>query len=66
MLPDSAEAYQENDIMMGMKYLLSLARTKKLPLTILLALGTNLGSHEGTSPLAQYLDTISNFPALSQ
>ena len=64
VLPDSAEAYQENDIMMGMKYLLSLARTKKLPLTILLALGTNLGSHEGTSPLAQYLDTISNFPGI--
>ena len=64
MLPDSAEAYQENDIMMGMKYLLSLARTKRLPLTILLALGTNLGSHEGTSPLAQYLDTISNFPGI--
>lgn len=31
VLPDSAEAYQENDIMMGMKYLLSLARTKRLP-----------------------------------
>ena len=64
VLPDSAEAYQENDIMMGIKYLLSIARTKKLPLTILLALGTNQGSHEGTSPLAQYLDTISNFPGI--
>lgn len=64
VLPESAEAYQENDIMMGIKYLLSIARTKKLPLTILLALGTNLGSHEGTSPLARYLDTISNFPGI--
>lgn len=64
VLPDSAEAYQENDIMMGIKYLLSLARTKGLPLTILLALGTNLGSHEGTSPLARYLNIVSNFPGI--
>ena len=64
IVSDTAEAYQENDIMMGIKYLLLLSRKYHLPLTILLSLGTNLGSHEGTSPLAQYLNTISDFPGI--
>lgn len=54
-----AEAYQENDIMAGILYLLHLASVHDLPLTLLIAMGTNLGSHEGTSPLASYLNMIS-------
>lgn len=64
LIPSSSEAYQENDIMMGIKYLLLVARRHRLPLTILISLGTNMGSHEGTSPLARYLDTVSAFPGV--
>ena len=59
-LGDGAQAYQENDIMMGIKYLLTLAGRHQMPLIILLGLGTNSGSHNGTSPLAQYMRSLSN------
>ncbi|MFR5602224.1 MAG: S8 family peptidase [Lachnospiraceae bacterium] len=59
-LGDQAEAYQENDIMLGIKYLLGLAARHQMPLVILLGLGTNLGSHTGSSPLGQYLRALSN------
>lgn len=59
-LPQDAEAFQEDDIMLGIKYLLYIARSRSLPLTILLGLGTNMGSHDGTSPLGRYLSEQSS------
>lgn len=58
LLPETAIAFQENDIMLGIKYLLYLARIYQMPLIILLGLGTNSGSHDGTSPLALYLTEL--------
>ncbi|QBE98441.1 hypothetical protein PMF13cell1_04007 [Blautia producta] len=55
LVPDSAEAYQENDIMMGIKYLTLISAQYRMPLVICLGLGTNTGSHEGTSPLGLLL-----------
>lgn len=55
LIQDSAEAYQENDIMMGIKYLTLLSVQYRMPLVICLGLGTNTGSHEGTSPLGLLL-----------
>lgn len=55
LISPDAEAYQENDIMLGIKFLLLSARRHQLPITILIGAGTNMGSHEGTSPLAQYI-----------
>lgn len=54
-----AVVYQENDIMMGIKYLRVEAFTLRRPLVILLGVGSNLGSHEGTSPLSVMLQDIS-------
>lgn len=59
-----ADAYQEDDIMLGIKYLLYLARQYALPITLLLGLGTNMGSHDGTSPLASYLSYLSTSPGI--
>ena len=56
-----ADAYQENDIMMGIKYLRISAFRLKRPLIILIALGSNLGSHEGTSPLSDTIQDASRF-----
>ena len=55
LIQDTAEAYQENDIMMGIKYLTLISARYKMPLIICLGLGTNMGSHEGTSPLGLLL-----------
>lgn len=58
LIREGADAYQENDIMMGVAYLLHLARRFSMPLVICLGLGTNQGSHVGKSPLGLYLDDI--------
>lgn len=62
---DSAEAFQENDIMLGIKYLSYLAYTNGLPLVIYIGLGTNYGSHDGSSPLGLTLNGLSRFIGLS-
>ncbi len=61
LLAEGADAYQENDIMMGIKYLLLLAAFYHLPLVILIGLGTSQGSHEGTSPLGKMLGQTAEF-----
>ena len=47
--------FQENDIMLGIQYLDELAKKKNQPLVLCLALGTNMGDHNGSSPLAAML-----------
>ncbi len=64
LIPSSVPAFQENDIMVGVKYLLYIARNYQMPLTILLGLGTNAGSHEGALPLASYLTRLSSVSGL--
>ena len=61
LLADSAAAYQENDIMMGLKYLLLLAASRGLPLVALIGFGTSQGSHEGTSPLGKMLSQLAGY-----
>lgn len=55
-----AIAYQENDIMMGVKYLKQLALSRQVPLVICIGLGTNQGGHDGTAPLGLVLGNIGN------
>lgn len=57
-IKDNAIAYQENDIMAGVSYLVALARKRQQPLVICLGIGTNCGSHSGGLPLARLLDTL--------
>ena len=59
LIQDGADAYQENDIMMGVSYLYFLARKYSMPLVVCIPLGTNIGSHMGMSRLGQYLNQVS-------
>lgn len=59
LIQDEAEAYQENDIIMGVSYLYFLARKYSMPLVVCIPLGTNMGSHMGMSRLGQYLNQVS-------
>lgn len=52
--------YQENDIMLGVKYLNELAEKRGMPLVICIAVGTNQGGHSGLSPLSGLLEVYSN------
>ncbi len=58
LIDENAIAYQENDIMMGIKYLGLLAYRNRLPLVIFIGVGTNYGSHDGTSPLGLTLNSL--------
>lgn len=51
-----AVCYQENDIMLGMRYLNQLAKKRGMPLVLCLAMGTNFGGHNGTSLLSLLTD----------
>ncbi|MCM1174445.1 MAG: S8 family peptidase [Blautia sp.] len=58
LVADNAAAYQENDIMEGVKYLEQMAIVLQRPVVIVLGIGTNMGDHMGNSPLASYLDKV--------
>lgn len=52
---ENAILYQENDIMMGINYLISIAEKENKPLIICLGLGTNQGDHAGNSPVSKMI-----------
>ena len=58
LIDDSAVAYQENDIMEAVKYLQQMAVAFSRPVVIVIGLGTNMGSHDGTSALDTYLNIV--------
>jgi len=55
LIPESAVAYQENDLMLGVRYLMETARNLQRPLVICIALGSNQGGHTGNTPLEDVL-----------
>ncbi|MFI3238132.1 MAG: S8 family peptidase [Lachnospiraceae bacterium] len=58
LLDSDTVAFEENDIMLGCKYLLDYANKVRKPLVICLGIGTNWGDHAGNSPLGVYLSDI--------
>lgn len=54
-IKDGVDAYQENDIMLAVLYLMDLRMRYNRPLVIVLGVGTGNGSRTGGSPLAQLL-----------
>lgn len=60
LIDDKAEAYQENDIMEAVRYIQRMAVPFSKPVVIVLGIGTNMGSHDGTSPLASYLNIVAS------
>lgn len=53
-----APCYQENDIMAGVSFLVSLAEELTKPLVIVLGLEGNLGDHDGNTPLGIMLSEL--------
>lgn len=65
LIRQGVPAFQENDIMMGVRYLLEQAYKFRMPLVIYLGVGTNQGNHDGTSPLGTQLQQIGGLVGLS-
>ena len=47
LLPNEAEVFQEDDIMLAISYVLQCAVESQKPLSICIGLGTSMGAHEG-------------------
>lgn len=60
LINDEADAFMENDIMLGIKYLIDVSVKLKKPIVICFGIGTNQGDHNGSGPLCEYLSTIAN------
>lgn len=56
--------YQENDIMCGIAYILNIARKLGKQAVICIGMGTNLGNHDGETPLCNMIDYINMLPGL--
>jgi len=60
LIPSDADCYQENDIMLGIRYLLSAAQKLSRPISICIGLGTSQGSHESRDALSTYVTSIAS------
>ncbi|ABX41945.1 S8 family peptidase [Lachnoclostridium phytofermentans] len=54
--------YQKSDIMMGIKYIINVARRLNRPLVLCIAMGSSQGGDDGLDPLSYYLNDISRAP----
>ncbi|MFI3172569.1 MAG: S8 family peptidase [Eubacteriales bacterium] len=64
-ISETVPCYQENDIILGIQYLKNLADKLDMPLVLCIALGCNLGSHTGISPLPNILNKYSDMPRMA-
>ena len=58
-LAENKIAFDSVDIILGMKYVIDVAKQLGKPLVILLPMGTNSGAHDGSSLIERYIDEIS-------
>ncbi|MCI6867072.1 MAG: S8 family peptidase [Lachnospiraceae bacterium] len=55
LIPEGAAAFQETDLMLGVRYMVNISKELQMPLVICITLGTNQGGHTGTTPLEDVL-----------
>ena len=60
MIPEGATCYQENDIMLGVKYLTNISRKSVRPISICIGFGTSQGAHDERGVLSSYLSDIAD------
>lgn len=59
-IPEDAICFQQDDIMLGIQYLVNTAYSLKRPIAICIALGTNQGPHDGSSIFSSYISSVGN------
>lgn len=55
-IPENAECYQENDLMLGMAWLVDLAQRLEKPLVLCIGMGTSMGGHNGEEAITLLTD----------
>lgn len=63
-VPENALCYQESDIILGIRFLVTVAQRLNRPLVICLALGSNQGGHDGRGASDIYLDYLVQQPKI--
>jgi subtilisin family serine protease len=58
MVSQDTICYQENDVILGIKYLLDVAAKYNRPISICIGLGTSVGSHDEAGALSTYLSAV--------
>ncbi|MGB8453129.1 MAG: S8 family peptidase [Anaerocolumna sp.] len=61
-IPDEAICYQENDILLGVKYITQVAERLNRPIAMCIGLGSSQGDHAGHGMLSQYLTSTCENP----
>ena len=57
-IPEDKLCFQETDIILGMRYLITIAKKMARPLVICLAIGSSQGSHDGQGVMSEYLENL--------
>lgn len=65
LIPETATAYQESDLMLGVRYLLQVSLQLQMPLIICISLGSSQGDHNGSTPFEQILTYAQQFSGVS-
>lgn len=63
-IPSEVTAFQENDIMAGIAFLFAEAQRVQKPIIICLGIGTNMGNHNSSTNLGQYLSRYLSIPGI--
>ncbi len=58
--PEQENAFESSKVMLGVEYILQKARQLGRPVVICIGLGTNFGTHDGTTPFEDYLSSVAN------
>jgi subtilisin family serine protease len=65
LIPENATAYQENDILWGIQYLVDSARSLRRPIAICISLGSSMGSHSSFGSLETMTSIAGDFPSVA-
>lgn len=64
-IPQDVPAYQENDIIWGVQYIISTARRLQRPVSICIGLGSSQGSHDGRGVISSVISVGADFPGVT-
>ncbi len=63
-IAEGEPAYQEDDIMAGIAYLLDVASSVRRSIVICIGMGSNMGNHSGASNLTAYMDRYTAYKGI--
>jgi len=63
-IPSKAICYQNTDILMGIRYIITTAARLQKPVVLCIGLGTNQGGHDGFGAVSSQLDFLSQIPRI--